>query len=66
MRVSLERELKLHAEEENSVPKEEEPHANVEQLHAEDLGVETSTHAESSRDGWKRSREADRLMLDAR
>ena len=28
--------------------------------------METSTHAESSRDGWKRSREADRLMLDAR
>jgi len=26
--------------------------------------VETSTHADTSRDGWKRSREADRLMLD--
>eukprot|EP00253_Pinus_taeda_P025183 PITA_25183 len=31
----------------------------------EDLGVETSTHAESSRDGRKHSREANRLMLDA-
>ncbi len=28
--------------------------------------METSTHVESSRDGWKRSREADRLMMDAR
>ena len=27
--------------------------------------METSTHAETSRDGRKRSREADRLMLDA-
>ena len=38
----------------------------MKQLHAEDLGVETSTHAETSRDGRKRSREADRLMLDVR
>ena len=51
MRVSLERELKLHAEEELSVPKEEEPQTDAEQPHAEDPGVETSTHAESSRDG---------------
>jgi len=28
--------------------------------------METSTHAESSRDGWKPSREADKLMMDAR
>jgi len=28
--------------------------------------VETSTQVESSRDGWKRTREADRLLLDAR
>ena len=27
--------------------------------------METSTHAETSRDGQKFSREADRLMLDA-
>ena len=66
MRVSLERELKLHAKEELLVPNEEEPQTNVEQPHAEDLRVETSTHAESSRDGRKRSREADRLVMDAR
>jgi len=65
MQVSLERELKLHAEEELSVPKEEEPQIDVEHSRVEDPGVETSTHAESSRDGRKRSREADRLMLDA-
>ena len=28
--------------------------------------METSTQAESSRDGWKRTREADRLLLDVR
>jgi len=56
----------LHAEEELLVPKEEEPQTNAEQPHAEDLGVETSSHAKSSRDGRKCSREADRLMLDVR
>ena len=66
MQVSLERELKLHAEEELSVPKEEEPQIDAKLPHAEDLGVETSTHAETSRDGRKRSREADKLMLDVR
>eukprot|EP00253_Pinus_taeda_P033149 PITA_33149 len=66
MRVSLKRELKLHVEEELLVPKEEEPQTDVEQPHAEDPGVETSTHAESSRDGQKRSREANRLVMDAR
>jgi len=66
MRVSLERELKFHAEEELLVPKEEEPQIDAEQPHAKDLGVETSTHAESSKDGHKCSREADRLMLDVR
>lgn len=65
MQVSLERELKLHADEEPFVPKEE-PQIDAEQLHAEDPGVETSTHADTSRDGRKHSREADRLMLDAR
>ena len=38
----------------------------MEQPHAEDPGVETSTHVESSRDGQKHSREADRLMMDVR
>jgi len=51
MQVSLERELNLHADEEPSIPKEEEPQIDVEHPHAEDLGVETSTHAETSRDG---------------
>ena len=65
MRVALERELKLHAEEEILVPMDEKPHTDAEQPHAEDLGVKTSTHVESSRDGWKCSREADRLTMDA-
>jgi len=56
----------LHAEEELSVPKEEEPRIDVEQPHAKDMGVETSTHAESSRDGHKHSREGDMLMIYAR
>eukprot|EP00253_Pinus_taeda_P004001 PITA_04001 len=65
-RVPLERELKLQAEEELLVPKEEEPQSDAEQLHVEVPGVETSTHAESSREGRKRTREADRLLMDAR
>ena len=48
------------------VPKEEEPQTDVEQLHAEVLGVEASTQVESSRDGRKRTREADRLLEDVR
>ena len=48
------------------VPKEEEPQTDAEQPHAEVPGVETSTQAESSRDGQKRTREADRLLEDAR
>ena len=66
MRVSLERELKLHAEEELSVPKEEEPQIDAEQSHVEDLGVETPTHAETFRDERKCLREVDMLMMDAR
>ena len=66
MRLLLEMELKLHAEEEHSVPKEEEPHIDGDQPHVEDLGVETFTHAETSRDGKKHSREANRLMMGAR
>ena len=50
----------MHAKEEISVPKEEEPHIDAEQPHVEDPGVETSTHADTSRDGNKRSREANR------
>ena len=66
MRVSLERELKLHGDEEILVPKEKEPLDDVDQPHVEDPVVETSTPRESSKDRWKRSRKADRLMLDAR
>ena len=48
------------------VPKEEEPQTNVDQLHVKVLGGETSTQVESSRDGWKHTREANRLFEDAR
>eukprot|EP00253_Pinus_taeda_P013598 PITA_13598 len=44
----------------------EEAQDDVEQPHAEEQGVETPTHAESSRDGRKHMREADRLLHDAR
>ncbi|MCY6488101.1 hypothetical protein, partial [Actinobacillus pleuropneumoniae] len=66
MRVSLERELELHADEEILAPKVEEPQIDVEKPHVEDLGVETSTQADSSREGRKCTREADRLLDDAR
>jgi len=66
MRVSLERELQLHTVEELLVPKEEEPQTNAEQPHAEASEVETSTQEESSRDGWKRTREVDRLLEGGR
>jgi len=66
MRVSLERELQLQAVEELLVPKVEESQTDAEQPHAEVSGVETSTQAESSREGRKRTREVDRLLLDAR
>ena len=48
------------------VPKEEEPQTYAEKPHAEVPGVETSTQAESSRDGRKHKREANRLLEDAR
>lgn len=66
IRVSLERELELHADEEILAPKVEEPQIDVEQPHAEVPGVETSTQAESSREGRKHTREADRLLDVAR
>lgn len=52
--------------EELLVPKEEEPQTDVEQPHAKVPGVETSTQAESSRDGQKCTREAGRLLEDVR
>ncbi len=65
MRVSLEREVELHANEKLLAPKVEEPHINVEQLHTEDLGVETPTQAKSSREGIKNTREVEKLLDDA-
>ena len=48
------------------VPKEEEPQTDAEQPHEEVPRVETSTQAESSRDGRKRTREVDKLLEDVR
>ena len=42
--------------EEMLVPKKEEPQTDAEQLHVEDLRVETSNQANSSKDGWKHTR----------
>ena len=64
MRLSFERELDLHAEEELLVPKGE--CQDVDQPHEEVHGVEEITHAETSiRNGRRRTIEADRLRLDA-
>ena len=63
MRLSLERELDLHADEELLVPKEEPQ--DVEQPQDEDHGVVETTHVKpSTRNGRKRNKEADKLMLD--
>lgn len=48
------------------VPKIEESQIDVEQSHVEDLRVETSTQVESSTDGRKSNKDADRLLHDAR
>ena len=64
MRLSLERELDLHAEEELLVPKDEPQ--DVEQPHEEDHGVAENTHENpSTRNGRRRTMESDRLRLDA-
>jgi hypothetical protein len=64
MRLSLERELDLHGEEELLVPKYESQY--VDQPHEEVHGVEEATQAEPSiRNGRKRTMKADRLRLDA-
>jgi hypothetical protein len=59
MWCSLERELQIPPEEEILAPKEE-PQEVVEQPQIEEQRVETSTQAEPSREGRKRTREADR------
>ena len=64
MRLSLERELDLHAEEELLVPKDESQY--VDQPHEEVHGVEENTHAKPYiRNGRRRTMEANRLRLDA-
>ena len=63
MKLSLERELHLHAEEEILVPKDETQY--VDQSQEEDHGVEESTHAEPNiRTGRRHTTEAERLKLD--
>jgi hypothetical protein len=63
MRLSLERELDLHVEEELLVPKNESQ--DVDQTHEEVHGVEEATHAKPSiRNGRKCTTEADRLRID--
>ena len=66
MCASLEREIQLHEIEELLVHKIEETQFDVEKPHVEDLGVETSTQEESSRDGRKCMREEDKLLSNAR
>jgi hypothetical protein len=60
MRLSLERELDLHAEEELLVPKDD-----VDQPHEEVHGVEETTQEEPSiKNGGKCTTEVDKLRLD--
>ena len=64
MRLSLERELDLHAEEELMVPKDESQ--DVGQPHEEVHVVDETTQVEPSiRNGRKKTIEDDRLRLDA-
>jgi hypothetical protein len=64
MRLSLERDLDLHAEEELLVPKDESQ--DVDHPHEEVHRVEETTQVEPSiRNGKKRTTEADRLRLEA-
>jgi hypothetical protein len=63
MRLSLERELDLHAKEELLVPKDESQ--DVDQPHEEVHGVEKTTQAKPSIiNGRKRTTKVDRLRLD--
>ena len=65
IRCYLDWEIQLHANKELLAPKEESQD-DVEQPHAKELRVEAPTHADTSKYGRKRTREADRLMHDAR
>ena len=62
MKLSLERELHLHAEEELLSPKDEP--LDVDQPQEEVHGVEEATHAAPNIRGWKCTIEAERLNLD--
>ena len=63
MKLSLERELDLHAEEELLVPKDES--LDVDQPQEEVHGVEESTHAEPNiRTSKRHTIEGERLKLD--
>ena len=57
MKLSLERELQLHADEELLVPKDEPE--DVDQPQEEVHGVEETTHAVLNIRGWKRTTEAE-------
>ena len=64
MKLSLEREIDLHPEEELLVPKYES--LDVDQPQEQVHGVEENTHAEPSiRNGRRSTMEADRLRFDA-
>ena len=63
MKLSLERELHLHADEKLLVPKDEP--LDVDQPQEEVHGVEETTHAAPNTRGPKRTTEAERLNLDA-
>ena len=63
MKLSLDRELHLHAEEELIVPKDEPQ--DVDQSQEEVHGVEETTHTASNIRGRKRTTKAERLNLDA-
>ena len=64
MRLSLERELDLHAEEELLVPKDKSQ--DVDKPHEEVHGVEETTQEEPSiKNGRKHTTKVDRLRLDA-
>ena len=64
MKLSLEREIHLHAEEELLVPKDDP--LDVDQPQEDIYGVEQYTHAKTNiRQGRKRTTEAERLKVDA-
>ena len=64
MKLSLEREIDLHVEEELLVPKDEP--LDLDQPQEEIHGVEESTHAKPNiKLGKRRTTEAERLKLDA-